>query len=378
MKKPTSRFSVLIPDGERRQLESVVYCLSKIAGVRIYVMSNKTDDPLRFSRYIHRYTYYPDAADDNEWMLNLNKELANHKIDIILPVFEERIRTLIKHKEQLREASRLVEFPSLINYDTANNKGLLATHLKMNSLPGPNSVFVAPGTYTQVDTSSLSYPLLAKPTEMTDSGMGIHLFKSKEELDHFFVQENTDLPYLLQNFIEGYDLGCNVLCNRGEVLAYTIQKGNLYDGNPYSPQVGLDFLYLDEVLTLVKTLMKSLNWSGVANIDLMYDENRKEYNILEINPRYWATLDASLASGVNFPYLQCLNRLGEKFEIPSYKHLEYLNLYGLMIRIKRNKSTLLRFSFLWHNSPLKYIAKDPLPMTYRFFRRAKKILIRKK
>lgn len=376
MEKTKKRFSVLIPDGERRHLESVVYCLSQISGIEIHVMSNKKDDPLRYSRFVSSYTVYPMTENEKQWMSYLNSELEKNNIDILLPVFEERIKTLIKYKKQLKNEKALVALPSLQSFDTANRKELLSRHLKLNNLQGPDSIYIAPGSYGQIKTSSLSFPLLAKPTEMTDSGKGIQLFRNRVELDYFFMQQTNGVSYLLQKFIDGYDLGCNVLCKNGHVLAYTIQKGNLWDNkSPYSPQIGLDFLYEEEVLSIVMKLMKSLNWSGVANVDMLYDEKNNEFHILEVNPRYWSTLDASLIAGVNFPYLQCLTAIGERFEIPSYANVGYLNLKGIMVRLKQDKTLLFKYSFLKKNTTLRYIIRDPMPMAYRLLRRVKKLFL---
>ena len=47
--------------------------------------------------------------------------------------------------------------------------------------------------------------------------------------------------------------------------------------------------------------MQALKWSGIVNIDFIYDENDKQAKILEVNPRYWQSLLGSLFAGVNFP-----------------------------------------------------------------------------
>ena len=103
----------------------------------------------------------------------------------------------------------------------------------------------------------------------------------------------------------------------------------------------------DKALELAKKLMKSLNWSGVANIDMIYDQERDLVQILEINPRYWLTTDASAIAGVNFPYLYCLNALGINFEVPAYSELNYLNLQGLVKSVSKDPRLLFNFKFIW-------------------------------
>ena len=63
---------------------------------------------------------------------------------------------------------------------------------------------------------------------------------------------------------------------------------------------------------------------------------KKEFKVIEINTRFWVSLDASLIAGVNFPYLYCLSSMESLFQKPQYNFVEYLNLKGLIKRIKQD------------------------------------------
>jgi predicted ATP-grasp superfamily ATP-dependent carboligase len=211
----------------------------------------------------------------------------------------------------------------------------------------------------------------------TGGGDGIHKINSKKELIKYIKTNKPINSILLQEFINGFDLGCNVLCSNGQIIAATIQKGNLYNNIPYSPQIGLQFIKEDKVMELAEKLMKSLNWSGVANIDMIYDRDNDQMQILEINPRFWLTIDASAIAGVNFPYLYCLQALGINFEIPAYTNLKYLNLKGLVKSVRKNPFFMFNFKFIWNNTPFKFAIKDPIPMIYHFIWRTKNVILRR-
>ena len=70
-----------------------------------------------------------------------------------------------------------------------------------------------------------------------------------QECKMFFSKNKFDYGYLIEEYITGYDVGCNVLCDKGVILAHTIQKGNLFEQAPFSPQIGLDFFATNERLT---------------------------------------------------------------------------------------------------------------------------------
>ena len=107
--------------------------------------------------------------------------------------------------------------------------------------------------------------------------------------------------------------------------------------------------------------MKKLNWSGIANIDLRYDELENNYKILEINPRFWGSVIGSLAAGINFPYLTCLTALGQTFEKPEYKNIFYakpqISLNMLVKKFVNNDHTLPEK----YKTGLLYSLTDPMP-----------------
>lgn len=111
---------------------------------------------------------------------------------------------------------------------------------------------------------------------------------------------------LLQDFIDGFDVTCNVFCEKGKLLAYTMQKAVLVKSVKVTPQTEFIFFNDDSLLELMKDLMLSLNWSGVANIDFRFDKINKTYKVIEINPRFWFNTEASAMMNVNFPYILCL------------------------------------------------------------------------
>lgn len=197
-------------------------------------------------------------------------------------------------------------------------------------------------------------------------GYGIRVFNTKQDIYNHFDKNKFTYTNLVQEYIEGYDIDCSVLCKEGNILAFTIQKGNMIGKSEFVPQIGLDFLYEPELYRVVERLMKSLNWSGVAHIDMRYDKNDKQFKVIEINPRFWMSLNASLLAGVNFPYLYCLASMNEKFERPEYEFMKYVNLKGLVKMIRLKKSVLLKPGFIFNNTPLKLVLKDPLPTMYKF------------
>ncbi|MFH4965287.1 ATP-grasp domain-containing protein [Gaetbulibacter sp. M235] len=363
MKNHITPFSVLVLEDNINLFVFVVHCLSQIKGINIYVLSNKKDAETRYSRKIKKYIFYNKPPSELEWISNIDFEVDKHHIDLVMPVNEYEIETLLKYQDQFKNRDKLVILPTLDDFYKANDKGLLAEHLKKNQISTPKSFLIKAGE-KNINDENLRFPILVKPTTGFYGGDGIIKFNDVNGVKLYLNNNNLSYDILLEEYVEGYDLCCNILCKKGEILAFTIQKGLLWTEKPFSPQIALEFIYDEKLYDTVKKLMKSLNWSGVANIDIRFDYKTKQFMILEINPRFWLSTEASEMAGVNFPYLLCLSSLNADFELPNYKHKKILNLKGLSYKTKMNKFFVFKFKFICNNTPIKYYLKDPFPLIY--------------
>ncbi|MEM9361507.1 MAG: ATP-grasp domain-containing protein [Bacteroidota bacterium] len=261
-----------------------------------------------------------------------------------------------------------VQLPLLPPEDSiamVSNKIEFSKYLKANQIPGPEfQVLTEP--FSSKDLK-ISCPLLSKPYTENESGSGkgIQLFKSKQELDSLFSPvEVTKKTFFVQEYIEGRDVDCSVLCLNGEILEYTIQTPILQGKSEFSPHYGVRLIRDEEVLSVTKKLMRSLNWSGVAHIDLRYDKIQGGVKVIEVNGRFWASVEASLYGGMNFPHLYIQYSLKNKIVNNGYKEIHFFNLRGTLEKIKSNPLFLLNLTKLWKVSPIKFIVKDPLPWIF--------------
>lgn len=226
----------------------------------------------------------------------------------------------------------------------------------------------------EYDAISMDFPLVAKPTYGFNGGMGVRLVKNRKELLEYVKTSKADNPILLQKFIEGFDVTCSVLFKNGEIQAYTMQKAVLVESIKVTPQFEFSFFHDEDLLELMKDLMKALNWSGVANIDFRLDKTDNTYKVIEINPRFWLNTEASALAGVNFPYLYCLSTLNEKVEFTPVKNGTFLHLKALVKHLKRNPLLIFKTKFLLNNTPVRFVIKDPFVLLCKFMWRTNNII----
>jgi len=361
--------TILIPDGENPLLYQVVYCLSFCKDIKVHVISSKRHIPMSYSKYVVGYKAFRKSS-VKEWLQAIDNYVSKHSIDLILPIHENCIENLILHKAELKSKDKLVPTTSLKDYTTAINKAKLSEHLSKFKIAKPETQIYNPLS-DQKSVNLLGYPIIAKPVQNLD-GQGIKLLNSEKELNLFI--ETLKSTYVFQEYLEGYDIDCSVLCENGEVLCHIIQRGILYENRDFSPAIGIQFLNENEVLETVKQLMTSLNWTGIAHIDLRYDNDSKSFKVIEVNGRFWGSMDGALAAGYNFPYLYCLLAKGVSIKRIKYNLMNYYNLKGFVNIIKRKPLKIFDWSFLKKNTMVLYIIKDPLPTIVKYFQRTRIIL----
>lgn len=360
----SSELNVLIPDGNSTWALSVMNCLSENSDYKLFVLSNKKRTGTKYSKNTNYYKFYKSTT-DQEWLDFVIQEVATHNISVIIPIAENEIRFFINNSHFLPPSVKVIPLPKIHDFETAIDKHQLSVFLDFHKLPHPKSQYFDSLNSYFNNEFRLHFPVLMKPLH-EKGGDGISKFETKAKLDKYLKKHNDFKDFFIQEYIDGYDIDCSVLCQNGNVLTHTIQKGNLQGHNAFAPQLGFEFLKNEEVLSVVKQLMQKLNWSGVAHIDLRYDSNKNDYKIIEINARFWGSVEGSKFAGINFPDLAIQLAMDEMIERKQFDEIHYMRLKGVLKSIRRNPSFLFKKKFLLNNSEAKSFLKDPIPTCFKF------------
>ncbi|WP_161991900.1 ATP-grasp domain-containing protein [Flagellimonas algicola] len=367
---------VLIPDAGAGVFDRILYCLAQSKDTEIHVIVNEKKQFYRHSRFIKTVTICPLEITNEELQLKINDLCEKLGIDIILPIQESLIHFLSTNKELLPKNVKIVDLPPSNSLSTVTNKIAFSKHLENNNISGPLSYVTSDCKLSNIE--NLRFPLLFKPHAVTETGMGkgIVLLKEKGELQKICNEEtnNKDGEFLFQEYIAGYDIGCGVLCKKGEIIAHTIQKDILGDKRNFAPVNGIQMIHDSEVLSIVARLMKSLDWNGVAQVDLIYDIAKDRILVLEVNGRYWSTLLASLRAGVNFPSLAIQSALGNELGEKHYSEMNYYNLRGFKFKMRKKPWIVLAFRHIWNHTPIRYFFKDPMVLFAKLISRANSVV----
>ena len=304
--------SVLILDGESDLSLYVARCLGQIPGLKVHALSTIPLSPLRFSRYLSSFHFIkPNSS--QERLDSIDRAISSTQADIILPV-ADAMRFVSAHYNDIATLSPVAPTPELALFDQVVDKWSLTQFLIDHQLPVPATILYDGGKDFKHQLNELASPFILKLTKGS-AGQDIYAFYDPTELMDF-LQDGKEHKerYLIQSFVDGHDIRCGVLCRDGRILAFTIHESVLVRAGKFGPPAGIRFIDSNQTLDVVRELISSLNWSGIASVDLRYDIQDDQVKVLEINPRYWGSLLGALSAGVNFPYFACLSGLGIPFD----------------------------------------------------------------
>lgn len=350
--------SVLIPDQCDTPLAYyVIRCLKEAnSKFKINVIVSSDQVPTgnawqifyKHSRYIDNLIFAENKIGSVEYLNEIIQIIENAGIDIVFPASEGGFKFVSKYRDELSKFCRIVALPSHEVLYTGYDKWSLYLFLK-DAVPVPKTVLLK-----EIEQfSQFNYPLLLKPIDGA-GGKNIQKLDTWSKESFQAILNNPNEVYIVQEYIDGYDIDCNVLCQNGQVVAYTIQQPlGVEEG--FSPKIDkLKFVHDSNVYDIVSKTMNVLQWSGVAHLDLRYNSKTGQLNVIEINPRFWQSLMGSLSVGVNFPYLLYLLSSDISFAPVSYPEKYYVKIGRF---IKDALSGSLEYSL--SDTNIKYLFSDP-------------------
>ena len=225
---------------------------------------------------------------------------------------------------------------------------------KKLNVPVPYTEVIEAGSFSI--KTDLNYPVYLKPSYSSNissnflHSYGVRKIKNTNKLESFVRDNNAYSSILVQEECKGYGVGVNILANKGDILSYTVHKRihepNNGGGSSYRKSILLNPLLKE----YCKKICKALNYTGVLMIE--FKKSGDIYYFMEINSRFWGSLELSLNSNINFP-LDLLRLFKDgNIHISIYntgrysRHL-YKDLGWLINKIRIKKNPFIFFSWLY-------------------------------
>jgi predicted ATP-grasp superfamily ATP-dependent carboligase len=250
-----------------------------------------------FSRHAASRLTYPDPSSEAEAFVQVLLERAGRGLDVILPIGYAATSALSRHRSAFDGLAHVpvADWPAM---EVARNKAKTLALAADLGVPAPRT-FASP---KEVDR----FPVVLKGA----LGSGdVRYIRSRDELD----SADTD-GMVLQEYIPGDGVGYYALYEHGTVRAEFMHRRIREFPVSGGASTAAESIDDDSLRELGRRLLDALQWHGVAMVEFKRDRRDGSLRLMEINPKFWGSLDLSVAAGVDFPWLTVQMAAGVPFK----------------------------------------------------------------
>jgi CelD/BcsL family acetyltransferase involved in cellulose biosynthesis/predicted ATP-grasp superfamily ATP-dependent carboligase len=299
---------VLVTDGDNRAALAVTRSLGR-AGHEVIVGERRAPSLAGVSRYCASPVVYPDPIERSEEFVDTVAALvSDHRIEAILPVAD--ISTFLVTANAARFGPNCaVPFATAAAVARAADKVDVMQIASRLGVPVPATIVVCDPS--RVPETDWPYPVVIKPRQSrirTATGWvstSVSYAGSRDELlRDLAARPRHEFPVMLQERINGAGMGVFACYDEGHPVALFSHR-RVRERPPWggvsvlSESVALD----PQAKKYATQLLDELEWQGVAMVEFKIDERDGQPKLMEINGRFWGSLQLAIDAGVDFPAL---------------------------------------------------------------------------
>ncbi len=304
---------VLVTDGEQRSSLAVVRSLGQ-AGALPFVCARSPRSLAGQSRHAAGQAAVPDPLSHPAEFVNAVRQLIHEwRIEIVLPLTEAAMLALLPARETLG-----ADLPcaSAESFRRISDKGLLLETARQVGIAVPEQrTLSGPEPEAWAGLGTMGFPLVLKPSRSVAGGvkLSVQHVADATELEAARRRLPTEAyPLLAQRRIVGPGVGIFLLVWNGETRAVFSHR-RIRE----KPPAGGVSVYRESIaaepglVARSRALLDKFDWRGVAMIEYKVDEATGTPYLMEINGRFWGSLQLAVDAGVNFPLLLVALARGE-------------------------------------------------------------------
>ncbi len=305
------KHKVLVTDGNERATIAVIRSLGR-KGIIVGVIGYKKNSLGFYSKYCkNRHVISPPTKNVNQFLKELLEILSKFDYDIILPITDTTNLIFSKNRRKIESMIEKVGGNELEVFMKSLDKMQTLKIAKKIDMSIPKTICPLTKEKLIDKIEKINYPCVIKPRFGSyikgneTLSAGIKIAKSKKELIEKYEKISSKIPKpLIQEMLTGDERGIFLLIDKGRVIASFAHKRI----RSFKPRGGASVLRksteLDKTLKSHSIkLLREMNWNGPAMVEFKYNQRKKEYQLMEVNGRFWGSLALPIYAGIDFPYL---------------------------------------------------------------------------
>ena len=324
-------YDVLLLDGEDRIALSVLRSLAKKSVNTVVAASQK-----RAITFLSKYCKskvadpYPHPRENRSLFLQaIRKTLQKRGFGTVFLVHDCALQTISENRKEIARYARL-PLPSLESMNRVFDKSQTLKLAADKGVPIPKTFFVRSLQELRDVSEEVTYPAVIRPRwSWVWQGnkaqySRVRYVTSPAEMMAAYHIIHSVFPFpMVQEYIPGTGRNYSIaaLYNNSHQRALCCIKVHRTFPVSGGNSVSRESVELDpRMRSYASRLLEALNWHGVAEVEFKLDPRDNVPKLMEINGRFWASMEVAIQAGVDFPYL--LYRLtmdGDVPEVSSYK-----------------------------------------------------------
>jgi predicted ATP-grasp superfamily ATP-dependent carboligase len=314
--------NVLVVDGNQRAALAITRSLGR--HMRVWVGEERPGSLAAASRYCTREVVYPSPYTDPEGFEHFLARFIEREPVHVLMVASDVTTHIVSKNAKAIHPHTAIAVPPFDAFECVTDKWRLLQRAASLDIPIPATHFVDGKAALASLLPDIEYPVVVKPTRSrmpTRAGWvsGTAQYAADEDQLQRLYRETDYLgsePSLIQTRIVGPGLGVFVLCDRGRVVA-TFAHRRLRERPPSGgvsvlcESAPFDAGQQDQAIRL----LEPLGWHGVAMLEYKRDLRTGQSVLMEVNGRFWGSLQLAIDAGLDFPYLTAQLALGQPLDL---------------------------------------------------------------
>ena len=365
----TSQKSVFLLDGSQKSTLAALRSLGK-KGIKCTVGESFSPHLCFKSKFCHKNILYPSPITKiNKFKQFIWHFIENNSLNAVFPMTDITIPLIIDIFENTKYGY-LVSHLNSEKYHKASDKIFLVNLAKSLSVPVPETTIADETSNVFELAKSIKYPVVLKPYKSKIFfgkeiiSLNVSYANNPEELINTLkLCSRYKINYMIQQKIEGEGIGHFSLWQNG-VKKMAFNHKRLLEKPPSGgvsvlcESIAEDF----ELNKFAAVILEELNWHGVAMVEFKKDDKTGILYLMEINARFWGSLELAIRSGVDFPYYTFKMIGGEKLSLSKNDYkigtlctwaTGILDHFYLLLKDKNNKELLKSFQKLMHLNKMK-------------------------
>jgi D-aspartate ligase len=278
------------------------------AGIPVIVVDT-TKCIASYSKYCNKYFRCPDfQTDDFADFLIILARKEDIRGWVLIPSNDHAVYIISKHRERLQKYYKVIT-PHLDIIEKIYDKSKLFNIAEKLNIPIPVTQDIK-SVYESIN-GKISYPAITKgryglsfyraigkkvlvANNENELHHHLQLIDDKIGIDNSITQEI--IPYTDDNHTVSY----TAFCENGEIKTYWMGEKLREHPLRFGTATYAKSVYIDECHQLSIPLLKALNYTGVCEVEYLYDQRDGKYKFIEINARTWLWVGLAKACGVDY------------------------------------------------------------------------------